>query len=352
MWNKRFIDFMKEWVILSLFLFVFYEILWMLLNSTTGEVSIIPTKMECVADFLVCYFQILLCVFFVHIERKRLMKLPLRYSSLLLLLFVLFVMNICVAIPITCVEIIAYQRIHQVEWSISAHLLNDMILAIVSTLLLTIQLLKKYTIELRIATNKNIQEQKIVNETKLMALQSQIDPHFLFNCLNTSIVLIDIDTNKAKTFITNLADVYRHVLKAPEHYYVDIKDELENLSHYMVLINIRFGNEIEVTIDGTMQVQNTFILRGVLQLLVENAIKHNKRSVKQPLHIRIAMNKCFYIVENDYNPIKVKDGSTGIGQENIKKRYATIGFNNVKFVVENNKYIAYVPVIENENTDN
>lgn len=342
-----------KWLAISLLLFVFYEILWMLLNSASGDTDIIPTKLECVIDLLTCTVQITPCLYLIWIGSRKFSLLSIRPFFVPILLSILFVINLCVAIPFTFIELNVYEYIRKIGWTLSEHILNDMILAIVSTLLQTIYLLRRCIIELKDLNIKSIEAQKEVAESRLIALQSQIDPHFLFNCLSTCVGLIDIDSTKAKTFIQNLAYVYRHILQNKEHYFVSIQDELTNLEHYTSLIDTRFGKMIQVNIDQRLQNDNhTFILRGVLQLLVENAIKHNKKSIKNPLHVIIYANDEFYIVENTYRPLTNDHSFTRIGQENIRKRYETLGFNQVTFAVVNNKYIVHIPILHHEDIDN
>ena len=345
-----------KWLGFPLFLFIFYEILWMLLDSTSGESDILPSALECVIDFTMCTVQILPCLYLIKSDRfksgrYRFFLLSMRPHFLPLLLALLFVLNIGVAIPITFVETNLYEHIRKVNWTISEHILNDIVLAIVSTLLQTIYLLKKSIIELNTAKNQSIKAQKLMAESQLMALQSQINPHFLFNCLNTCVGLIDIDTTRAKDFIQNLSHVYRHILQNTDHYFVSIQEELSSLTYYTSLIETRYGKMVQIQIDKEMSNSHNYILRGVLQLLVENSIKHNKKKRREPLQVNIYSDGRFYIVENAYRPLSNDHASTRIGQENVKKQYETIGYDQVSFEITADKYIVHIPILHHEDID-
>lgn len=188
-------------------------------------------------------------------------------------------------------------------------------------------------------------------ESQLMALQSQINPHFLFNCLNICVGLIDIDRGKAKDFIQNLSYVYRHILRNTDHYFVTVEEELNSLAHYTSLIETRYGQSVQVHIDEHLSNSQTYILRGVLQLQVENAIKHNKKTRQSPLNKNIYANDKFYIIENEYRPLGKDPTSTRIGQENVKKQYETIGYNQVSFEIIEDKYIVHIPILHHEDID-
>lgn len=125
-----------------------------------------------------------------------------------------------------------------------------------------------------------------------------------------------------------------------------IREELENLDRYMALIAICFGPSVRLQTDAEVMEGETLIVRGVLQLLVENAVKHNRRSDAQPLHIRIRREDDFYVVENDYRPMA--DGnlpSAGIGQQNVRERYRVLGADRVETRTDGGKYIVRIPIL-------
>ena len=337
---------MKKWLRVSLLLWMFYEVMWMLFDSTADRPVILPSAIEYLTDFAVCATQTFFCFLLIRFEIHHRILFASRRMTLSLLLSILFLLNMAVAVPITWVEIGVYGLMDSEKWSLRDHLLNDMVLSMVSTLLLALQLVIRYVRELKIATARRERQQQVEAETRMLALQSQTDPHFLFNSLNIAIGLVGTEPEKAEAFLADLAGIYRHILQRPDRYCVTIREELENLDRYMALIAIRFGPSVRLQTDAEVMEGETLIVRGVLQLLVENAVKHNRRSDAQPLHIRIRREDDFYVVENDYRPMA--DGhlpSAGIGQQNVRERYRVLGADRVETRTDGGKYSVRIPIL-------
>lgn len=151
-------------------------------------------------------------------------------------------------------------------------------------------------------------------------LKSQVNPHFLFNSLNALTNLVYEDQDKAAKFIKQLSEVYRYVLDTREQEVVPLEEELKFLRSYLFLQQIRFGGKLKVDINlnGT----TSMIAPLALQMLVENAIKHNVISEETPLLIRIYREDDFIVVENTLQPRQATNyHSPGVGLENIRKRY-------------------------------
>ena len=151
-------------------------------------------------------------------------------------------------------------------------------------------------------------------------LKSQVNPHFLFNSLNALTNLVYEDQDKAVKFIKQLSDVYRYVLDTRDREVVTLEEELKFLQSYIFLQQIRFGNKLKIDIhlNGT----KSFVAPLSLQILVENAIKHNEVSEEKPLHIKLYADDEYLIVENNLQrKIAGHDGSSKLGLDNIRKRY-------------------------------
>ena len=152
------------------------------------------------------------------------------------------------------------------------------------------------------------------------SLKNQVNPHFLFNSLNALTHLVYEDKEKAQMFIRQLADVYRYVLDTQEKELVSLDEELAFTQSYLYLQQIRFGEKLSVSVE----------LKGVagylpplaLQMLIENAIKHNVISEEQPLSVRVFAEGNFLIVENDLQERnRYREPSSGFGLQNIMHRY-------------------------------
>jgi LytS/YehU family sensor histidine kinase len=181
---------------------------------------------------------------------------------------------------------------------------------------------------------------------KYEALKNQVNPHFLFNSLNALTNLVYDDKQKASMFIKQLEEVYRYVLGSKDKGLVPLKEELEFLRAYLFLQQIRFGNKLSVTFDFSET--DLQVAPLAVQMLIENAIKHNIVSESDPLKIRIFQEGDFVVVQNNLQlRSSVGESSLGIGLENIIKRYESLGNGKVE-VVQNEKYfIVRIPLIEN-----
>jgi len=157
-------------------------------------------------------------------------------------------------------------------------------------------------------------------EAQLISLQTQLNPHFLFNSFNTLIGLIEENPAKSITFTEKLTDFYRNILEFGKNDLINLKDEIKLLETYIHLIKERFGEQLQINID-LKDISSYKIPPLTLQLLIENAIKHNIVSSKNPLIVDIKQEGETILVSNK---IQLKYGNTkgtGIGLNNIKKRH-------------------------------
>lgn len=184
-------------------------------------------------------------------------------------------------------------------------------------------------------------------EAELEALKNQIDPHFIFNSLNTLSHLIEEKPEKAKLFNDNLADVYRYILQNKARELVELREETDFLRNYFLLLQIRFGKAVQLEMDIPAESGSQYLVLPIsLQLLLENAIKHNEFSEDKPLVVSVTL-------ENDslrvYNKIKKKllrKLSSRIGLQNLKERYKLISGREVTIRETEKEFIVYLPVLK------
>ena len=178
------------------------------------------------------------------------------------------------------------------------------------------------------------------------SLKNQVSPHFLFNSLNTLTNLVYEDQDKAVKFIKQLAEVYRYVLDTREKEVVPIEDELRFLESYVFLQQIRFGNRLKV--DLSVNDKNIKVAPLALQMLIENAIKHNIVSEAEPLTIRVYAENGFVVVENDLQRKASvhAETSSGVGLLNISRRYEVLSNEKVQVVETNKKFAVKLPVLK------
>ncbi len=184
-------------------------------------------------------------------------------------------------------------------------------------------------------------------EAELEALKSQIDPHFIFNSLNTLSYLITREPQSARLYNDTLAKVYRYILSNKEKDLVLLKEELEFISNYFYLLKIRFSEAVNMVIEIADLSSEDFLIPPIsLQTLVENAIKHNEFSEMHPLDIRVSVSTNFVIIRNPIRPKQQSAPSNKIGLNNLDNRYKLITRKNI--VVENNfKYFSVkLPILK------
>lgn len=192
----------------------------------------------------------------------------------------------------------------------------------------------------------SIDMQKLKTEqvfTQFQSLKNQVNPHFLFNSLNALSSLVYEDQDKAVDFIRKLSQVYRYVLDKKDSELVKIEDELNFMENFIFLQKIRFGENLNVSIKK--ESINGYLPPLALQLLVENAIKHNVISEKNPLTIDIEMGKSYCIVSNTIKEKLDKD-STGIGLENLRARYDYLSSKKLEIENNVNEFIVKLPVLQ------
>ncbi|MES2374457.1 MAG: histidine kinase [Bacteroidota bacterium] len=167
--------------------------------------------------------------------------------------------------------------------------------------------------------------EKLKVQAQLDALKSQIDPHFIFNSLNTLSYLISQNQEKAKLFNDTLAKVYRYILLNKEKDLIQLKEEIEFASNYFYLLKIRYQTGLSMIIKmDNVSVEDYLIPPLSLQALIENAIKHNHFSEKNPLGIEITISEEKITVINQKNIKKFDIQSSKIGLSNLSERYSLI----------------------------
>ncbi len=161
------------------------------------------------------------------------------------------------------------------------------------------------------------------SETELSALRSQIDPHFLFNSLTSLSSLIRTNRKDALEFVDHLSDTFRYILEKREHKVVTVKDELQFIESYIFMLRTRFADGFQIVIDIRDEHLSRNIPQFALQIMIENAIKHNLISANHPLRLEIHSLANDLWIRNNLQPKKIVSGF-GIGLANLSKRYQLI----------------------------
>lgn len=178
-------------------------------------------------------------------------------------------------------------------------------------------------------------------------LKQQVNPHFLFNSLNTLSSLISIDPQRAETFVEELSFVYRYLLQTGQHELVKISQELNFLCSYIHLIKTRFGNGLDISINIPDEYHHYLMPPLSLQMLVENAVKHNEISVDKPLKIELYLTAAEQIeVSNNLQEKSVAMPSEKVGLVNIITKYRLLGQGEVVILKTATHFKVSLPLIK------
>lgn len=231
-----------------------------------------------------------------------------------------------------------------IDW---VKMMNNTILPVtVAIVLITIFTARSWLFEWR---NAAIETEKLRTEKlagQYRSLKDQLNPHFLFNSLNVLSGLVYENADKSAEFIQQLSKIYRYVLEIQQEELVSLKEELKFAKSYLSLQKIRFEDSLrfEIIVDNG---KDFFLPPLSLQLLLENAVKHNIASMEYPLLIKINQKGERLIISNSYQPKSSPDSeSTGIGLENIRKRYELLSDQVPKITQTETEFIVDLPLLQ------
>lgn len=183
------------------------------------------------------------------------------------------------------------------------------------------------------------------SQAELQALTNEMDPHFLFNSLNALNHLIINEPALAHTFNNRLAQVYKYFLINRNKELIPLRDELDFIESYVYLLRIRHDDHLHLHTVLNSQAQDLMIPPCSLQVLVENAIKHNEFTEQNPLHIKVAANEHFLYVTNNFKPKPYAVNSTGIGLKNLNARYRILFRKDIRIERTRENFTVKLPLI-------
>lgn len=184
------------------------------------------------------------------------------------------------------------------------------------------------------------------SQIRFETLKSQLNPHFLFNSLNVLSSLIKKDSDKAQNFVDEFSSVYRYTLDVIEKPVVELREEIDFAKSFLFLQKIRFDNAVDMEINVDASKLDYLVPPLAVQTLLENAFKHNKASMDNPLKIKICNDDDLLVVINNLQP-KIKGvDSKGVGLNNLNKRYELLGEILPQYSVTEKEYVAKIPLIK------
>lgn len=256
-------------------------------------------------------------------------------------------------VAILLIEYVAAKLIWEVRcdctltWS--GYYLRNMALPLIITVIITTFLnSRKFLLEWR---QLAIETERLKSEylaSQYQSLKDQMNPHFLFNSLNALTYLVYENQEQAARFIKKLSDVYRYVLDTHDREVVPMDEELAFVRSYVFLQKIRFEDALQV--DITVPDESNFLVPPLaLQMLMENAIKHNELSEERPLQIAIYLEgNAYLVVKNNRQLKETRETSSGIGLANIRARYAYLSDTEVVEVDDQPEFKVKLPLLRTQ----
>ncbi len=224
---------------------------------------------------------------------------------------------------------------------------DDFIKAIIPTICVTLVYESVYFFEEwrnNVKTTESLARENV--QSQLDALKNQIDPHFLFNSLNTLASLIDYENNGAQQYLERLSDVYRYVLVSREKNTVTLEEEMDFLDAYVYLNKVRFRDNLRLVKNILPEAYKHQVAPLSLQMLVENAIKHNVVSKERPLQIQIVQEEDTYLsVVNNVQEKTIFEKSTKVGLQNIINRYKLLSDRQVQVSRDQDVFRVRIPLL-------
>jgi two-component system LytT family sensor kinase len=225
---------------------------------------------------------------------------------------------------------------------------DEAILLILTVILISFFTLAEFGFFLNERYRKSLAEverfRKENAENQFEMLKLQLNPHFLFNSLNTLASLVYEDAEKASEFVRRLSDVYRYVLDNRNKELVMLREEMEFIHSFSFLLGLRFQGMIDFRFDISERSLELKIAPMTMQLLVENAVKHNVVSSRLPLQIDISTGEDNLVITNNLQP-KEEQAGTGVGLKNIVSRYAFLTERKVEIIREEHLFTVIIPLI-------
>ncbi len=187
---------------------------------------------------------------------------------------------------------------------------------------------------------------RISSQAELELIRSQINPHFLFNNLNVLSGMVIKNNPEANKFIEEFSKVYRYILSNQQKELVELKSELDFIQPYIFLLQKRFDNGLKIDISIGEQYKSHHVVPAALQMLIENAIKHNVVSRNRPLHIDIHTNgNNTLVVKNNLQLRQAAEPSGRIGLQNIRKRYELISGQDITITKTEESFEVILPLL-------
>lgn len=308
--------FLYEWGVSTIVCFLLYDLVWLLADFIDFKEFISPQYyINLLIDFVLCASFSLISILLSHKILKRTSSTicEVNYKNLIISGVLLLLANLLIA---ACLEVVFY--VVDLNFFEDGLWGNCFLFGLIASQITLFHLLIHYS--------KNIIKNKEANITlQKRYLKLQLDPHFVFNSLASLVGMISLDPPKAEKYAIKLSHIYRHILNHIDNDYITLADAKSFAEEYVDMLNLRYDNHIVLHTNLLNNNEKEYILSLSLQLLIENAVKHNPPSLNVPLHICILKQENVIIVRNNRIDTTTPNDSIyqsyHLGLENLTKRY-------------------------------
>lgn len=336
-------DILKQVFRISLWVFVIYEIMWFFIDDLSLTSFLLSPEEYAVDYILSLSFTIIsyLIAFFTYRIVGRGLQ---NRNRVRIAIITIFIINNLIIIVMMNIGI----KLWNEKISYDADILY--VFGVLSMFVTLFAVTNNYIADI-IQKEKDNQTAKFQAEqarlqSEMAMLKQQIQPHFMFNNLSTlSALVMEGDTDKTLTFIENLSKVLRYVLQNQQKNLVTVHEEMDFVRNYFYLMKIRYDNKVSLDITPEAAVCKGNLPPATLQMLVENCLKHNKKTLQQPLHITIDGKDGFISVSNNYAPMQQNGPVSGTGLRNLKDRYKLLCSQEVITKCDMKTFCVLVPII-------
>ncbi len=332
--RHQILSLLSVWGVLSVVTLGLYWALWWIVDPSTFDGDGFSHEIV-IFDLVYCIILtgvfMLIDLLFRSIFHKYLNH-PLGFTAMAICMLVT---NVCLALWIeNLVERWIYHMSDGFVWT-----QGTLILGLIAAFLTILAIIHRHYQLMTKAHERN-------QQMEVQLLKKQLDPHFLFNNLSTVASTLDPDTQGYK-MLQQLARVYRHVVNGLTQEGITLRDSMPVIESYVALINMRAPGHFIIDVDPAISTSEKIILPLSLQMLLENAMKHNKHNEEQPIRISIGLDNDWLTVKNTLRPNDVWQHSGHQGLENLKRRYRYITNRDIIVKRHNDYFEVKLPLMDN-----
>ncbi len=336
---NKYKDKVTEWIVFTFVFFFLYDVIWAISDLDDFKRNFATYSPGLLLDLVYCgFFSLVSLMVNQLLLRQRFFKLA-ETNRKRFLSCVLVIVTINIFIAVVCdllLDVFNPDFIEDDVWG------TFYLFGIIASMLTLIHLLLHYSDVIISRHKENISLQK-------KYLKLQLDPHFVFNSLSTLAGMIEDYPKKAEEYVVRLSQVYRYILRNIDKDYINLYDAIDFTQTYIRLLNMRFGGGIILVTDGVKPYVDEYILSLSLQLIIENAVKHNPPLENEPLRIEISVQDNRLVIKNNRIYTNGRNDqnieSNGIGLRNLNQRYALDCGKKIECNVTANSFEVGLPII-------